>query len=152
MPDRMMKRCGCRGCPNTTRDRYCAEHAPWAAKYYDQRRGSTTERGYDGDWKRLAEQRRQIDAELCQSCLALGRLSPSPLVDHIVPIHIRPDWRLELGNTQVLCRDCHTRKTSEDMRRYGGRTGRAPSLAQSEHIRAAQALPRPRRDDEVDSC
>jgi hypothetical protein len=34
-------------------------------------------------------------------CIEQGLLRCSPLVDHIVPIHIRPDWRLELGNNRV---------------------------------------------------
>ena len=93
MPNPLKKRCALRGCPNTTRHRFCEDHAPQARQFYDRRRGSTTERGYDGPWKRLAERRRQLDCSLCQSCLKEGLLRTSPLVDHIIPIHIRPDWR-----------------------------------------------------------
>ena len=103
MPGLLKKRCGYRGCPRTTLGRYCEEHLPLARRFYDERRGSTKERGYDSDWERVAEHRRQLDCGLCRACLAEGLVIASPIVDHIVPIHVRPDWRLEIGNTQVLC-------------------------------------------------
>jgi 5-methylcytosine-specific restriction enzyme A len=120
MPQALKKRCGYRGCPNTTRERYCDEHAPLARQFYDRRRGTTKERGYDSDWERIAELRRNLDCCLCQMCLMNELVRASKLVDHIIPIHVRPEWRLEIGNTQVLCYDCHSRKTSVDMQRYGG--------------------------------
>jgi 5-methylcytosine-specific restriction enzyme A len=149
VPSALKKRCGYRGCPHLTRERYCEEHLPLARKFYDRRRGSTTERGYDGAWKRLAERRREFDAYLCQMCIKEGLPCCSPLVDHIIPIHVRPDWRLEIGNTQVLCSDCHTTKTSEDMQRYGGRTRRELTTQQIQNRLAAQRLSTPPRDDEV---
>jgi 5-methylcytosine-specific restriction protein A len=152
MPYALKKRCGYRGCPNLTRGRYCEEHLPQARQFYDRRRGSTTERGYDGAWKRLAERRRQLDACLCQMCIQEGLLTASPLVDHIIPIHVRPDWRLEIGNTQVLCSDCHTRKTSDDMQRYGGRARRELTTQQIQNRWAAQRLTQPPRDDEVEDA
>ena len=103
MPDLLKKRCGVRGCPNTTRNRYCDEHAPLARRFYDRKRGSAAERGYDSDWERVAEERRRLDCGLCQPCLDEGLVIASPIVDHIIPLHVRPDWRLEIGNTQVLC-------------------------------------------------
>jgi len=148
MPNVLLKRCGFRGCPRTTRQRYCDEHAPLARRFYDRKRGTTTQRGYDGAWKQLAEQRRQLDAGLCQECLKAGLLRASPLVDHILPIHIRPDWRLEIDNTQVLCTDCHTSKSSEDLARYGGRVRKNLTSEQTLNRYAAQQLARPPRDGE----
>ena len=92
MPNRLRKHCGFRGCPHTTTERYYAEHLRLMRRVSDRRRGSTTERGYDGDWEHLAQQRRELDAYLCQACLLDQRLIPSKLVDHIYPIHVRPDW------------------------------------------------------------
>ena len=149
MPLAMKKRCGVRGCPNTTRNRFCEEHAPIAAKIYDRKRGSTTERGYDGAWKKLSQQRRDLDAYLCQDCLKRGVLTPSPLVDHIIPIHVRTDWRLEIGNTQVLCTNCHRIKTSEDMQRYGGRAKRELTPEQMKNRSDALRITRPPRDHEA---
>jgi 5-methylcytosine-specific restriction endonuclease McrA len=143
------KRCGYPGCPRTTRGRYCDEHLPIARRYYDARRGTTKERGYDKDWERVAEQRRQLDCGLCQHCLKVRLVIPSRLVDHILPIHVRPDWRLEIDNTQVLCRDCHTRKTSEDMQQYGGPNNSNLTPAQQQNRAAAQRIERPPRCDEM---
>jgi 5-methylcytosine-specific restriction protein A len=148
MPSALKKRCGYRGCPRTTHGRYCDEHLPLARQFYDRRRGSTKERGYDADWQCVAEQRRGLDAYLCQWCLKEGLLRGSPLVDHIIPIHVRPDWRLEIGNTQVLCFDCHTIKTSEDMQRYGGRANKnlRPDQIKNRHA-AMMLIATPRHDE-----
>ena len=149
MPLAIPKRCGFRGCPKTTRGRYCDEHLPLARQFYDRRRGSSAARGYDSDWERVAEQRRQLDCNLCQRCLQRDRVVASQIVDHILPIHVRRDWRLEIGNTQVLCFDCHTVKTSEDTQRYGGRAQRTLSMEQTNNRRAAQCLMHAPRDNEV---
>lgn len=38
------------------------------------------------------------------------------MVDHIVPTKIRPDLIAELENLQVLCANCHIKKTKQDNR------------------------------------
>jgi 5-methylcytosine-specific restriction endonuclease McrA len=88
------------------------------------RRGTPTQRGYDRDWMRVARERREADNWLCQPCLAVGRITASNEVDHMIPLHVRPDWRLEVGNTQVICRCCHRRKTLDDAKRYGSSESR----------------------------
>jgi 5-methylcytosine-specific restriction enzyme A len=152
VPSALTKRCGFRGCPRTTRQRYCDEHAPLARRFYDRQRGSSVDRGYDSDWERVAEQRRHLDCYLCQACLAEGLVTASSIVDHIIPIHVRPDWRLEIGNTQVICHPCHTRKTSDDTKRYGGRTRTNLTREQMENRCAALRLTCAPRDDERDDC
>jgi 5-methylcytosine-specific restriction protein A len=147
MPNRLKKRCGHRGCPNTTTERFCPEHLPLARKMIDERRGSTKERGYDADWRRVAAARRELDEWLCQHCLP-ERLVPSNIVDHILPIHVRPDWRLEIDNTQVLCRDCHTKKTSQDNVKYGGPSCN-PTLKQLENRKMARDINTPQRNGEM---
>jgi len=146
MPARLKKRCGYRGCPNTTTECYCDEHLRLMRREVDRRRGTTTERGYDGDWERLAQQRRELDAYLCQACLLDQRFIPSKLVDHIYPIHVRPDWRLEIENTQVLCHPCHTRKTSADNQRYGGPSSTPTTMQQANRLAAQQVATPPRCD------
>ena len=101
-------------------------------------RASRHERGYDNDWYRVAEARREADCGLCQPCLKIDRVTASNEVDHIVPLHVRPEWRLEFDNTQVICRPCHRRKTQQDSQRYGSSTSRV--IAQDQRSAREEAL------------
>ena len=121
MPLRLKKRCSAPGCIIPVRGRFCTEHARQA----EARRGTARERGYDRAWEQVAALRRKLDHYLCQECLKHERLTESKLVDHIVPVHVRPDWRLALENTQVLCFTCHKHKSDDDARRYGSSTQRS---------------------------
>lgn len=56
---------------------------------------------------------------LCKTCLELGYVVHAEITDHIVPVHIRPDLRTDESNLQSLCRGCHTKKTNEDLGKYG---------------------------------
>ena len=111
----------------------------------DVRRGTSRQRGYDAAWDRVAKARRQADSWLCQPCLGAGRVTASNEVDHIVPLHVRTDWRLEFDNTQVICRSCHQRKTKEDNERYGSSEAHTLSAEQQQARREAQALEQPPR-------
>lgn len=145
MPNQLKHRCGMRGCPQTTRHRYCDEHRPLAQRLLDKRRGLPAERGYDRAWKQIALARRRLDFYLCQDCLAHDMVVSSNLVDHIVPIHVRPDWRLEIDNTQVLCTACHGRKSGQDLVRFGGRGPVALNNLQRRNRAEVQRLAAPPR-------
>jgi len=121
MPLRLKRRCSAPGCIIAVRGRFCPQHARQA----EARRGTPKQRGYDRDWEQVAALRRKLDYHLCQACLKQDRLTPAKLVDHVVPIHVRPDWRLALENTQVLCSACHKHKSDDDARRYGSSTQRS---------------------------
>lgn len=77
----------------------------------DCRRGSSTARGYGADWQRL---RLQVLAEepLCRFCAEQGKVTAATEVDHIVPIRLRPDLRLERSNLRSLCKPHHDALTA----------------------------------------
>lgn len=51
---------------------------------YDNRRGSARERGYDARWDR-ASAAFKMRYPLCLGCQAVGRVTATFLVDHVVP-------------------------------------------------------------------
>ena len=114
----------------------------------DEWRGASSERGYDRDWLRVAAMVRERDGGLCQHCLKeggialameqLSRTKQANIVDHIMPLHVRPDWRLEMENCQTLCRSCHAAKTHRDNQRYGSATRTQLIPAQQMERHAAQ--------------
>ena len=98
-------------------------------KAHDQWRGPASQRGYDHDWAKVANACRERDGGLCQQCLrdgglgvAMEQLSGSVManpVDHIIPIHVRPEWRLEELNCQTLCQYHNAVKRERDNAKYG---------------------------------
>lgn len=84
----------------------------------DQRRGSAASRGYDGQWRRVRLQH-LADEPLCRFCLAANRVEPATDVDHIVPIALAPERRLDRSNLRSLCQPCHSRLTASGAQRRG---------------------------------
>ena len=138
MPMRIKKACRFRGCPELTSERFCEAHRP--VTWENDRRGTSRERGYDRAWDKLAALRRKLDCGLCQPCLKENYVVESRTVDHIVPLHVRPDWRLVLENTQVICASCHAKKTLEDTRTYGSSAQIKLSAEQRANVKRAQAM------------
>ncbi len=79
-------------------------------KDYDDRRGSSTARGYDKDWRRFRTQM-LIEQPLCVDCEANGRITAACEVHHIVKLRTDPSLRLEPSNVMCLCKSCHSRRT-----------------------------------------
>lgn len=83
-------------------------------------RQSAAKRGYDARWNRVRDAARRRDKHLCQDCLAEGILNDQQIeVDHIIPVHIRPDLRLVLSNCICRCKRHHRLKTLADEKKCG---------------------------------
>jgi 5-methylcytosine-specific restriction endonuclease McrA len=75
-------------------------------------------RGYDHAWSEIRAAK-LVRNPFCERCEREGRLAWERLnVDHIIPVRIAPEKRLDIENTQTLCRKCHARKTHEDQAAY----------------------------------
>jgi len=85
---------------------------------YDQQRGSSAQRGYDAEWRKLRDS--IIDAN--PFCVVDGKpgYEDDPLVvDHTVPISAG-GARLDPSNLQPMHASCHSRKTALEDGRWGG--------------------------------
>jgi 5-methylcytosine-specific restriction endonuclease McrA len=69
-------------------------------------RQTAARRGYDADHRRWREAVLRRDP-LCVVCKRRGIVTPAVIADHIVPIAVDPQGRLELNNGRGVCRDCH---------------------------------------------
>lgn len=121
MPQRSQKICAVPGCPNKTLTRWCEVHTKKAsiARPYDDRRGSSSQRGYDGPWRRLRLVALRRDNYLCLECLKTGRPTPAEEVHHIVGIDIAPELRLDLENLASVCGPCHKLLTAQEQGIFG---------------------------------
>ena len=91
----------------------CPEHRRQVAREREDRRGSSTARGYGADWQRLRRRKLQT-APLCEDCKSRGRLTLAVEVDHKIRISERPDLRLDWDNLQSLCAPCHAAKSAAE--------------------------------------
>ena len=112
-----------RGCPKlaTSRGR-CGDHGT----SYDQRRGTSSERGYNTSRWRNYRASWLATFPLCgqrdgtpttdSRCLETGRVTAATVVDHITPVHGETDPLFyQPSNHQSLCASCHSAKTRRDM-------------------------------------
>lgn len=82
----------------------------WAAS--QQRKGTTTERGYGAAWRKIAARIMRRDNGLCQPCLKQGRTTAAHAVDHIV--NKGSGGSDDDDNLQAICRRCHKAKTARE--------------------------------------
>lgn len=100
---------------------------PTSVGYTDDRRGTTTARGYGWAWQQARERVLKRDCYQCQECKRRGWLTAATEVDHIVE-------KIDGGsdddsNLQSLCGPCHDEKTeAEKARRRAGLPAGLPAL------------------------
>ena len=127
--NRPKRPCAKPGCPNLTTEKYCQEHQALAgqdrkdrhALYDKYKRDKKAAEFYKSvAWLKVRQQRLIKDKGLCQDCLEKKKISMATEVDHIIPVKVRWDLRLNLDNLRSLCHRCHMKKTAEDKKKYGG--------------------------------
>jgi 5-methylcytosine-specific restriction protein A len=125
MPGRPARPCGYPGCGKLVRDgsSRCEKHPPRVDKrHVDQRRGTTSERGYGWAWQK-ARAAFLSSHPLCAEHERQGRVVAASVVDHRIP-H-RGDQRLfwDRSNWQPLCKSCHDTKTASEDGGFGNPGG-----------------------------
>lgn len=121
---RPLRPCSKFGCGNLTITRYCKEHKQEYTnnnRYYDKyQRNKKHDRFYHSKaWEKVRDLIKIRDKGLCQHCLKEKRLVVGMVVDHIIPLSIDWNRRLDEDNLQLLCDGCHNKKTKEDLNKYG---------------------------------
>lgn len=98
----------CRPIVEAAREAQRAESKRAADRRYNKTRDPKYVRFYNStEWKILSRRRLQDDGYRCVKC---GKIASE--VDHIKPIQTPEGWelRLDYGNTQSLCIECHNAK------------------------------------------
>jgi len=114
MPNRPLRLCSNPGCSELTDKSYCLKHT----RKFDQKRGSSYDRGYDGRWRkyRILFLR---EHPLCEICLNECKITQANVVDHIEPHKGNKQLFWDEGNHQALCKECHDRKTATEDGGFG---------------------------------
>lgn len=117
MPYAPKRPCTYPGCGELTDSGRCEAHRrqPW--RELDRQRGSASERGYNVRWRR-ARQAFLARSPLCAECQRNGRVEAATVVDHIQPHRGNMALFWDSSNWQSLCKACHDRKTSRELRTY----------------------------------
>lgn len=124
MAQRPLRPCRHPGCPVLVPGGYCDKHKP-------KDRASRSEEAQawrwmygTPEWRDDLRPNQLLAQPFCAECAKAGRRVYATDVDHIKP-H-RGDWAVftDRANLQSLCHSCHSRKTAEEMRGSGHRSGR----------------------------
>ena len=123
------KLCNAPGCTEliSMKERYCEKHTQGKI-YESSRQYDTTKRNkfhdqfyHSKEWKSMRNLVMFDHGGLCTQCARLDMTVPADVVDHIIPISVDWDQRLNRDNLQPLCHSCHNKKTQNDIKTYGGR-------------------------------
>ncbi len=111
MPRRAASNCTRPGCAGVVRDGVCTGCGPRRKatdKAHDQRRGSSTSRGYGSRWRRLRMMFLRAHP-LCADCSGAGLTTAATDVHHIIAK--RDGGADAWENLEALCHSCHSTVT-----------------------------------------
>ncbi|MDP2026435.1 HNH endonuclease [Sulfuriferula sp.] len=91
----------------------CQAHLKSRRAASDQQRGSSTERGYGGQWRK-ARAGYLRSHPLCVVCATAGVVRAANVVDHIVPHKGDQALFWDKTNWQSLCKSHHDAKTARE--------------------------------------
>ena len=117
MPDKALKPCAHRGCPELTRSRFCPAHQKLENQRYEKfQRDPATHKRYGRNWKAV---RALYVAEhpLCELCLENGKHQPVEEVHHKIPLSAGGTHAMD--NLISLCSSCHSSLEAKEGRRWG---------------------------------
>jgi len=110
MAPRSKRPCSYPGCNQLTTERFCEAHKKQERQRLDERRGSSSERGYGSRWRK-ARLYFLKEFPLCVECEKQGRLTAATVVDHIIPHKGNKELFWDTRNWRPLCKRCHDRTT-----------------------------------------
>ena len=118
MPSLAAKPCRQSGCSALVRDGggYCAAHKREVKKQVEERRESSTKRGYGYKWQQAREQYlREHPLCECPECMAGElRVTVATVVDHKIPHKGDKKLFWDRKNWQAMSKPCHDKKTAKE--------------------------------------
>lgn len=106
----MKKPCLQCGVPsNTSTCPACFEKLPTRPRNESALKPSASQRGYDGQWRKVARAVLERDRWACQIC-GVQLVGKNATVDHMIPLSIAPHLRLDMTNLRAACRSCNSRR------------------------------------------
>ena len=106
MAKRLCLKCGVIITQGTRCKKHQAEHKKYKNKL--AYRAHRKKYGYGGDWQKTRNKVLKLRGKICELCGDFG-----DEVDHILPMRLGGS-KHNLSNLQVLCRNCHKKKTEID--------------------------------------
>ena len=120
MASKPLRPCKHPGCPELTREGWCARHKPT-----HRRRASAEYHGWYllPIWTDDLRPGQLLREPFCRECVRRGIRTTATVVDHIRPF--RGDWALFVDKTnhQSLCKSCHDRKPAREQAAERGKNG-----------------------------
>jgi len=116
MPYQPARPCRKSSCKYLTDDKsgYCPLHLKEVRRQYDDRRPSSSERGYDRRWQKARTHYLQ-EHPLCVECEKQGKVVSATTVDHIQPYREGQVSFYDRSNWQSLCDYHHKAKSMKEI-------------------------------------